>query len=193
MDWINRRSSSALGSQNQQRRECISCCLPSPRWRSVVGFRKPPKGGVLRRNEGRHCFLGVDLPAQLASIQAMPPLQPKRSRQLQAAKRHLSEAQLIAFLRAANDGDTTSVKITVRGLDEGSTLEELLAPVVLAVGELDLGTLTVELKVKPLGPHSYEILFGHHGPGYGDGGTWKVVYDANGQVQELVNESSWIH
>ena len=25
-------------------------------WRSVVGFRKPPKGGVVRQNEGRPCF-----------------------------------------------------------------------------------------------------------------------------------------
>ncbi|MBK9419560.1 MAG: hypothetical protein IPN44_00735 [Flavobacteriales bacterium] len=123
----------------------------------------------------------------------MPLPKPKASRQLKAAKRHLSEAQLVAFLRAANEGDTTSVRLIVRDLDEGRTLKELLSPVELAVGPTVLGILTVELKVKPLGPDTYEILFGHHGPGYGDGGTWKVVYDGNGQVKELIGETSWIH
>lgn len=118
---------------------------------------------------------------------------PKPSRQLKAAMRHLSEAQLVDFLRAANDGKTTSVQLIVRDLDKGRTLEELLSPVEHAVGPIVLGTLSVELKVKPLGQNTYEILFGHHGPGYGDGGTWKVVYDGNGQVKELIGETSWIH
>lgn len=115
----------------------------------------------------------------------------KASAQLKAARRHLSDEQLIAFLRAANTGRPHSVGLAIRALDAGSSLEDLFRFEVPP--EWKQYRMTTELKVQPIADHTYKITFGHHGPQYGDGGEWEVEYTPDGNVKRLVPQTYWIH
>lgn len=121
-----------------------------------------------------------------------PEAKVKVSKDLKAAKKLLSEEQLVAFLHAANEqGQTHSVEMSCRALELGRTLDDLFTESVRD-NRRNSG-LTTALKVKRLAPDTYDITFGHHGPTIGDGGSWKVVYAKNGQVKELEKETFWIH
>ena len=115
------------------------------------------------------------------------------SRQLTAARKLLSDAQLIAFLRAVEaDGKIVAPRIVLKPLrgaliDLDAIFKTLDPPL---SGEMGL---SVELKVKRLGPLTFQIKFGMHGGGVGDGGEWRVRYNAQGEVEELEDGLMWIH
>lgn len=121
----------------------------------------------------------------------MAPL--KTSPQLQAARKHLADRQLIAFLRAAGSGGTHSIRMTLHDLDAGHSLDALMLRMEPRGNKSDRERLTVRLEVKPGSPSTYEITFGHHGPLFGDGGSWFVEFAPDGTVRKLEQRSFWKH
>lgn len=100
--------------------------------------------------------------------------------------RLLPAPQLTAFLRAAAaEGQVAAPRLLLEDLDAGHGLDELLRP---ANEEI---AMELELKVKRLAPRTYRITMGYHGAFVGDGGTWRVVFTANGAVQWLEAEEFW--
>ncbi len=115
------------------------------------------------------------------------------SRQLAAARKLLSDAQLIAFLYAVQaEGHVRAANIILPGkyrkvLDLDESFGNLEPP-----PRRELG-LTAELKVVRLSARTFRITFGMHGAGVGDGGVWRVVFTAGGAVQRIQQEGFWIH
>lgn len=114
------------------------------------------------------------------------------TRQLEAVKKHLGEAEILTFFRAALGGPWPphSLKMTCRDLDRGISLDELFA----GFNDRDKkrGDLCIRFEVEPLGPKYYLLTFGHQGPGYGDGGCWLVQFDEQGGVVQYRELSFWI-
>lgn len=123
----------------------------------------------------------------------MPTPKPKASAQLNAARRHLGDHQLIAFLRAVGPGGQNAVSTTLRKLDAGHSLEDLFPSMEPKGRGPDRDSFRIELRVKPVAAHIFLITFGHHGPLAGDGGTWLVEFGPDGAVQRLERQTFWIH
>lgn len=97
--------------------------------------------------------------------------------QLRAARKLLSDTQLIAFFRAAGTEDHPRAPgIICRQLDRGLTLEAIFRPPPRP------GLITAVLKVVRLSPRTFHIKCGFNGAHVGDGGEWRVVFTASGTV-----------
>jgi hypothetical protein len=107
-----------------------------------------------------------------------------RERQVRAARRLISDAQLIAFLRAVRgSGDLFAVKLINEDLDNGESLDEIFYT------RNEYGYLLSVRKLPALG---LLISFGcQAGPTEGDGGEWQVSFV--GDSAHLVKaETFWI-
>jgi hypothetical protein len=106
---------------------------------------------------------------------------------LTAARKHLTDAQLLAFLRtAAKEVHPKAPRMLCAELDDGGTLEVLF-------GEADTADLLeVILKVERKREGVFEITCGYQGDSVGDGGTWLVDYDATGGLLSVVAMSCWV-
>ncbi len=114
------------------------------------------------------------------------------TRQLEAVKKHLSEAEILAFFRTALAGPWPpgSLKMTCRDLDGGVSLEELFAR--FNNRDKKRGDLFIKFEVEPLGHRYYLLTFGHQGPGYGDGRDWVVQFDHLGAVVQYRELGFWM-
>lgn len=145
-------------------------------------------------------FTHVEPPAHFRSLN--PLLEgsspPRISEQLQAAKSHLSERQMINFFHAADsEYGVRSVQYLCEHLADGMTLDDIFSmyepepsdpsePIGL------LSRLVAELKVEPLAEHVYAITFGIGGADSGDGAEWLVVFDETGAIRKLARADEWI-
>lgn len=111
-----------------------------------------------------------------------------------AARKHLADAQLVAFFReAAQDSSTHAPQLVTNGLDQGKTLAEWCAEMDQP-SELDeLFHLEMELKVVPLAPRQFRITFGFHGGEVGDGAEWTVTYAEDGSLLTCEAGVGWTH
>jgi len=112
------------------------------------------------------------------------------SRQLAAARKHLSDAQLLAFLRAAEEDGIRAPRIFLyplrgRAVDLDADFAHYDRPA-------SDGRMHVVLQVQPLSPRVFRITFGFHGE-VGDGGVWRVVFTAGGAMQRIQQEGFWRH
>ena len=113
------------------------------------------------------------------------------SRQLAAARKLLSDAQLIAFLReAAKEDHPRAPGVMCRDLDRGMSLDEIFQPPQRPEGRAVL--MQAILEVKPAGTLTYMIRVGFRGE-VGDGGEWRVRYNAHDAVVELEGGLMGIH
>ena len=104
----------------------------------------------------------------------------------------LCDAQIIAFLRAANKtkDKPTTVLIVNQALDNGRPLAGILCedPAIYRPPRYRfIHTLSAEL----IGPNAYRIHFGGSSKNVGDGGTWCVKYADDGEVTILTVEDYW--
>jgi hypothetical protein len=104
----------------------------------------------------------------------------------------LDEPRLLSFFRAADRviDRPTSIQILCQGLDRGRSLEDLLC------FELDQTIppryrLSFELNVEDIETNKYKIHFGAQTSALGDGASWVVTFDTQGQVLELLMEDPW--
>lgn len=101
--------------------------------------------------------------------------------------KHLTAADLIAFLRAAAaEGQVAAPRLLLEDLEAGHELDELLRP------SKEEDAVELELMVKRLAPRTFRITLGYHGAMVGDGGTWLVEFTAKGAVQRLEAEGFWL-
>lgn len=113
-------------------------------------------------------------------------------KQLIQAREHLTDAQLIAFLRAAAKvGDRpTSVIGICGGLDQGHKLEEALG----AYEKTPLPPryrMAYNLSVEPGAVDQYRIAFGCKGKRIGDSGVWLVTFAPDASIASIVQEDYW--
>lgn len=94
---------------------------------------------------------------------------------LTAARKHLTDAQLVAFLHAAaQDGHALAPRMFCERLATGCTLDELFA-----VQPDDEMSMQAVLRVRRIREHTYRITTGYEGA-VGDGADWTVTFDATG-------------
>ncbi len=112
--------------------------------------------------------------------------------QLEAVKKHLSEAEVLTFFRTAmtDPWPSHSLEMTCRDLDLEVSLSDLFARFNDRVR--DRGDLFINFEVEPLGHRYFVVTFGHQGPGYGDGRIWVVQFDEQGQVVHYRVEGFWM-
>ncbi|MBK7383066.1 MAG: hypothetical protein IPI81_06975 [Flavobacteriales bacterium] len=111
------------------------------------------------------------------------------SAQLTRARKHLSDAQLIAFFREAAWEDGTHAPGNLcDDLDKGRTLDAIFERY---DPDREGGSLAIELEVKKVGPKKFRITFGFHGAHEGDGGVWNVTYDAKGELTMCEADGFW--
>lgn len=114
------------------------------------------------------------------------------SRQLTAARKLLSDAQLIAFLRAAaKDDHVRAPRFICEQLNEGQSLEEIFDNA--QAGREPHFAMHATLRVKRVTSLTYVIAVGLGGGTVGDGGEWRVRYNAQGEVEELEDGLMWMH
>jgi hypothetical protein len=112
--------------------------------------------------------------------------------ELAQAREHLSDAKLIAFLRAIGQvGDRPTSGLALgNALDHGRTLDELFTP-------MDKKQVPpryrseFEIGVEPVERSTYRIRFGLKGKNFGDGGQWLVSFDQNERVSAIEQEDYW--
>ena len=108
---------------------------------------------------------------------------PKVPRQLAAARRHLSDAQLIDFLRAASGkGTDRTLRSLLEAIDGGEPLEVMMRSEEITIGDEVLGSKEVHLRVKPLGERTYLVEIGLYILGGGGGSEWEVEYGPQGDL-----------
>lgn len=91
----------------------------------------------------------------------------------------------VDFLRLArkNPG-CKAVELACEAIDEGSTVQDLFF-----TGE-EYG---YQLSVDEIGEQKYRVAFGcQAGPLAGDGGTWDVTVDREGDIVRAVRKGSWV-
>jgi hypothetical protein len=119
-------------------------------------------------------------------------MRPTSQSQLEAARKLLTDAQLIAFFRLAGIAEhcPTAVKIINRDLDKGESLDTFVGH----FGKLGAanGGLDLKLLVEPVEGSAYRISYGLHGGMSGDGSTWIATYGEEGELLGLEQESYWI-
>lgn len=104
-------------------------------------------------------------------------------------RKHLSDAQLTAFLRMAkNEEHSKAVAILNNELDEGRTLADIAA---LYSGTAE-GSLALEVVVKRKRNGVYEISCGFLGDTVGDGGSYLACFDKEGTLLSVEPKSFWI-
>lgn len=111
--------------------------------------------------------------------------------QLAAARKLLSDARLIAFLRAAGvEERPIAIRSVNRDLDANITLDAIVA----RFGpRTDRPTrMNLDLQVARLSPRVYKITFGFRGE-VGDGGVWRVTFSAGTRVLRWVQIGRWHH
>lgn len=109
----------------------------------------------------------------------------KRERDARAARQHLSDARLVAFLRAANESETGvfAISLICEVLDQGKTLDDIF------YNGTDFGYM---LSVDHMSESSFQIHFGcHAAPLAGDGGLWDVSFTGD-EVASISIGSTWI-
>jgi hypothetical protein len=110
--------------------------------------------------------------------------------ELNAARKLLSDARLIAFFRAAaKEPHPHAPAIIVKVVEQGIPLDRHFAE----LGSRGRAHLWPELKVVRESARVFTITFGYHGGLVGDGGVWRVTYTAGGKVQRLEQQGFWIH
>jgi len=96
-----------------------------------------------------------------------------REKSVRTARKKISDARLIAFLRAAREVSqgVRAIQFACDKLDEGESLDELF---------YDGDVYGYYLKVKQLSENKLKIEFScQAGPTAGDGGEWDVVFDGD--------------
>lgn len=112
---------------------------------------------------------------------------PTEHAQLSAARKLLSDAQLLTFFRAAaEDDDTPATRIIQTDLARGVDLDTFFDH--FSQDHRLSNILWIDLKVKPLAARTFNIVFGFHG---GEGAQWRVVYHPNGSLRRIVREVVW--
>ena len=109
----------------------------------------------------------------------------KRERDIRAARQHLSDARLVAFLRAANESEygVLAIRLICEALDQGKTLDDIF------YNGTDFGYM---LSVDHMSESSFQIHFGYHAaPLAGDGGLWDVSFTGD-EVASINIGSTWI-
>lgn len=116
------------------------------------------------------------------------------TRRYKAARKHLTDAQLVAFFReAAKDRSTQAPQQVTNGLDQEQTLAEWCARMD-EPSELDaFFSFEMELKVVPLATRQFRITFGFHGQEAGDGAEWTVSYAEDGSLLTCEAGVAWTH
>lgn len=112
------------------------------------------------------------------------------SAQLTRARKHLSDAQLIAFFREAAWEDGTHAPGNLcDDLDKGRTLDAIFERY---DPDREGGSLAIELEVKKVGcRRSSGSPSGSTVPHEGDGGVWNVTYDAKGELTMCEADGFW--
>ncbi len=108
-----------------------------------------------------------------------------RERAVADARRRLGDERLLAFLRACrNYDDILACKLINDKMDEGKNLDEIFY-----TGN-EYGYL---LAVRGGKGGAFAISFGcQAGPTAGDGGTWKVQFDSDGEIFDMQLKDQWI-
>lgn len=115
----------------------------------------------------------------------------KQRNQLGAARKHLTDAQLIAFLReAAKEEFPRAPGYMCKDLDRGGSLERIFDPPLRPKDRAAL--MRAVLEVKQVDEMTYLIRVGYRGE-VGDGGVWRVRYNALGELVELQEGTMWMH
>lgn len=97
----------------------------------------------------------------------------------------LGDQRLLAFLRACRDcDDLLACKLVNEEIDEGKSLDEIF----YTGSEYGYG-----LAVKECEDGTFDISLGCQvAPTAGDGGTWRVQFNSDGQISEMKIEDEWI-
>ena len=107
-----------------------------------------------------------------------------RLREIKRSRRIPGDERLLAFLRWVRDEEVLACKLIRAELNKGAGLEVL-------AGTGGENGYTLEVEPQPDG--MYEITFGClGGPDAGDGGIWRVKFDAAGRVAEGTKEGFWV-
>lgn len=117
----------------------------------------------------------------------------KVPRQLAAARRHLSDAQLIDFMRAASGkGADRTLRSLLEAIDGGEPLEVMMRSEEITLGDEVLGYKEVHLRVKPLSERTYMVEIGLYILGGGGGSEWEVEYGPQGELLRVEGTARFI-
>jgi hypothetical protein len=99
----------------------------------------------------------------------------------------IGDQRLKAFFRAACGSvyPPRAIKTICKHLDSNKELEQIIE-------EYKGGREDLELDVKQLEDHLFEITFGFRNIPMGDGGIWKVGFGPKGDVTSLEQPGHWI-
>lgn len=109
----------------------------------------------------------------------------KREKAVSLTRGLLGDDKVTAFLRQCGktDADILACELINRELDAGGDLDT-----VFYTGRAD----GFYLNAKALESNAFEISFSCVARHLGDGGTWLVVFEADGSVQRITSEGRWI-
>ncbi len=108
----------------------------------------------------------------------------ERRKKGNAARELLGDQRLLAFLRAIRDGDVMAARAINSELDAGAGLDDLFAK---------REGLHYKLTVEERDNGEYLIEFGCLADAEaGDGGSWIVRWDRNGEITSIEGGWTWI-
>ena len=112
------------------------------------------------------------------------------SRKLNAVRKFLSDAQLVAVLRALRaQGRTAAATILLEQVEKEGVDAAFAAYAEQGPEPWDM---RLTMTVKKRSPRVFLIRIGLAGGHVGDGGLWRVTFTARGAVQRLHQLEHWI-
>ncbi len=112
--------------------------------------------------------------------------------QLNAARKLLTDAQLIAFFRAAAKDEQfpQAIRWINRDLDKGKTLDTFVND--FGPHAARQGGFNLSLRVKQLEERVFTISYSLGAGHCGDGGEWRVTFAESGELLEVEQGPCWI-
>lgn len=103
----------------------------------------------------------------------------------------LGRDRLLSFTRSVSEGNCTAPKVLQDHLEEGEALESIFELKPFLEGQDAL--YGFQLSAVEIGDGHFAINLGcQAGPLAGDGGSWEVTFDDEGNVVDVTGGQTWI-